>query len=292
METAAAALVSPHRGLRRLAMKHPGSDAVLVAAFTRNGALTASDDRELAELLAALARLDSSEETGRLILAAGLARGTWDPTLEDAWQIAARRHASGILTAAGSTNIPPGFEARLLAVAEHFSRTANPSLKSSVANVLGGQNSDLAKKILLSFQQKPASDKPAERKNKPDPAVHARGMEVFNKTCVACHGPEGLGVAMAFPALSGSQRLTGDPATPIRIVLHGLQGPLESGGQKFNNVMAPLGHLTDQEISDVLSYVRQKWSNDAPAISVDAVKAVRAQTVGRTAMWTVEELEK
>jgi uncharacterized protein len=291
-ETATAALLSPHRGLRRLAMKHPDSDVALVAAFSRNNALTTADDRECAELFAALSRLDPSEETGRMILAAGLARNSWDPTLEDAWQIAARRHAAGVLTTAGSANIPPGFEMRLLAVAEHFSKSADPATKARVATALGNHNSDLAKQILMRFQQKPAEDKPVERKHKPDPAVHARGIEVFNKTCIACHGPEGLGVAMAFPPLVGSQRLTGTPATPIRIVLHGLQGPLESSGQKFNNIMAPLGSLTDQEIADVLSYVRQSWSNDAPAVTAEAVKAVRAQNAGRTAMWTVEELGK
>jgi uncharacterized protein len=288
----AAALHSKHRGLRRLALKHPEADSVLVASFTREGVLSCSDDRELAELLVAISRLDATEETGRLIHATALAPNSWNTTLEDAWQIAARRHAAGVLTAAGSSVTLPESEARVLAVAEHFSKHSDPAKKAAVATTLGTNSSELAKQILLRFQQKTTEHKTIDRKNKPDPAVHARGLEVHNKTCIACHGPEGLGVAMAFPPLVGSQRLTGDPSIPVRIVLHGLQGPLESSGQKFNNIMAPLGHLTDQEIADVLSYVRQNWSNDAPALSANAVKAIRTKYTGRTTMWKPDEFSK
>lgn len=98
---------------------------------------------------------------------------------------------------------------------------------------------------------------------------------------------------MAFPPLVGSQRLTGEATLPIRIVLHGLQGPLEAGGQKFDNMMAPLGALlTDQEVADVLTYARQTWSNDAPAIPVETVRSVRQAHAARTLPWTAGELGK
>ena len=77
-------------------------------------------------------------------------------------------------------------------------------------------------------------------------------------------------------------RLSAIRSLPIRIVIHGLQGPLEVGGQKFNNVMAPLGELKrPTEIADVLTYVRQSWSNDAPPVPEDTVKQVRAKYADR-----------
>ena len=130
-----------------------------------------------------------------------------------------------------------------------------------------------------------------EKKFKPDPEVHGRGEAVYAQTCIACHGVDGKGVPGAFPPIDGSDWLTGDSALPIKIVLHGLQGPLEVQGQKYNSVMAPLGaQLNDQQVADVLTYVRQRWSNDAAPVTPDEVKKVRAETSTRTVPFTAAEL--
>lgn len=138
------------------------------------------------------------------------------------------------------------------------------------------------------------SGEPAEalaRVHEPDPEVHARGLEVFQRTCIACHGFVGRGVPNVFPPLDGSDWVTGDADLPIRIVLHGLQGPVRVGSSQYQNVMAPLGStLDDREIADVLTFVRQSWGNDAAAVTADQVRAVRAATKDRTNMWTAAEL--
>ena len=130
-----------------------------------------------------------------------------------------------------------------------------------------------------------------ERRHKPDPAVHARGLAIYNKTCIACHGPEGKGVPGAFPPLDGAPYPVGDPSIPIRIIIHGLQGPLEVLGQKYNVPMAALGELKDTEVADVLTYVRQSWSNDAAPVSTETVKQVRSKHADRKTPWTIEELK-
>ena len=132
---------------------------------------------------------------------------------------------------------------------------------------------------------------PVARKFEPDAAIHARGAEIFSRTCIACHGVDGKGVPTAFPPLDGSDWLGGDPELPIKIVLHGLTGPVKVGTDSFNTVMAPLGPtLDDQQIADVLTYVRQRWSNDAPAVTTAEVRAVRAASRDRQGMWTAAEL--
>jgi putative membrane-bound dehydrogenase-like protein len=131
---------------------------------------------------------------------------------------------------------------------------------------------------------------PKEKKFKADPAVHERGLAVYSLTCVACHQPTGAGLENAFPPLDGSDWLTGDPTLPIRIVIGGLQGPVKVSGKDYNAVMPPHVDLDDQKISDVLTYVRQSWSNDASAVTPAQVKEVRAQMKDRKAPWTASEL--
>jgi mono/diheme cytochrome c family protein len=56
--------------------------------------------------------------------------------------------------------------------------------------------------------------------------------------------------------------------------------------------MAPLGSLKDDQIANVISYVRASWGNTAPEVSPETVAKVRADTAGRTTFWTAAELLK
>jgi putative membrane-bound dehydrogenase-like protein len=138
-----------------------------------------------------------------------------------------------------------------------------------------------------------AAEAPAQRVHAIDAAVHERGAAVFARTCIACHGLDGRGVPPVFPPLDGSEWLAGDPTRAIDVVLHGLMGPITVRGANYNSLMAPLaGTLSDQEIADALTYVRQRWSNDQPPVTADMVKARRSKHAGRTTPWTAAELPK
>lgn len=165
----------------------------------------------------------------------------------------------------------------------------------SLVKISGGPGLEGALQGIQRYQQEKAAPAAVAMgpKFKVDPAVHRRGKMVYARTCIACHGAGGQGVPGAFPPLYRSEYVTGDPEKVVRIVLHGLVGPIEVAGKKFNSVMAPLGPtLKDQEIADVLTYVRQSYENDASPVSAETVKKVRAATKGRTAMWTIKELEQ
>ena len=125
-----------------------------------------------------------------------------------------------------------------------------------------------------------------------DAAVHERGTAVYARTCIACHGIDGKGLAPVFPPLDRSAWLTGETRRPIDIVLHGLMGPITVGETRFDSVMAPLGSvLNNQEIADVLTLVRQRWSNDAAPVTAADVAARRTATKGRSTPWTAAELD-
>jgi mono/diheme cytochrome c family protein len=119
------------------------------------------------------------------------------------------------------------------------------------------------------------------------------GKRVFDTTCITCHQATGQGVPNVYPPLAGSEWAQGNEERVIRIVLHGLQGPIKVEGKDFNNVMAPLGAvLKDEQIANALSYVRATWGNKAPEVQPETVAKVRAETAGRATYWTVDELQK
>ena len=119
------------------------------------------------------------------------------------------------------------------------------------------------------------------------------GKKIFVANCATCHQLNGEGVPNQFPPLARSEWALGDEQRIIRIVLNGLSGPITVEGKEYNNVMAPLGAvLKDEQIANVLSYVRQEWGNKAPDVEPETVSKVRADSSGRNTAWTAAELKK
>jgi mono/diheme cytochrome c family protein len=124
-----------------------------------------------------------------------------------------------------------------------------------------------------------------------DPSLLAARME-YRATCAVCHGMDGAGASYLFPPLSGSPWTSCPPEAMIRVVLHGLEGPVTVNGKEFMNKMAPLGaRLSDAQIAAVLTYVRKSWGNTGTAVSESEVAQVRAALKGRREPWTMVELE-
>jgi mono/diheme cytochrome c family protein len=118
------------------------------------------------------------------------------------------------------------------------------------------------------------------------------GEQTFSTVCAACHQANGKGLPGAFPSLAGSDWVTADPETPIRIVLAGLSGPIKVAGADYNSMMPPPPGLDDEKIAAVLTYVRKSFGNTADAVTKDQVAAVRASLGGRSNPFTAEELNK
>ena len=80
------------------------------------------------------------------------------------------------------------------------------------------------------------------------------------------------------PPLIKTKWVLGDKAQLIKIVLKGMTGEIEVNGDNYHNVMAPHSELSDQQIADVLTYIRNNFGNKAKAITAAEVKAIRAIT--------------
>jgi len=104
-----------------------------------------------------------------------------------------------------------------------------------------------------------------------------RGKTVYAKYCLTCHQVDGSGVANLNPPLINTKWTLGSKTVLIQQVLKGSSGKVEIDGDTFSNTMPPLKVLTDQQIADVLTYVRNSFGNKASAASVGEVKAVRAK---------------
>ena len=108
-----------------------------------------------------------------------------------------------------------------------------------------------------------------------DPSTRiAAGGKLYKTYCMGCHQAEGQGIPGTFPPLAKSDYLA-DKSRAIQTLLNGLTGPIEVNGQRYNGVMPPMAHLKDDEIADILSYVRQSWGNEGDAVSASDVAAHR-----------------
>jgi mono/diheme cytochrome c family protein/glucose/arabinose dehydrogenase len=123
------------------------------------------------------------------------------------------------------------------------------------------------------------------------------GHEIYFREghCGTCHQADGKGLAPAFPPLENSIFVHGDAERLIKLTLHGLIGPFEMNGIKYDGQvpMTPFGGmLPDEEIAAVLTYVRNQFGNEASAITVEQVKEVREKTKDMTGLYQMEELLK
>lgn len=150
------------------------------------------------------------------------------------------------------------------------------------------------------------------------------GANTFKTLCATCHGPDGKGLAvggssMVAPPLFASKRVVGDKDALIKILLHGLSGPVDE--KTYPDVMPAMGANDDEWIASVLSYIRYEFGytgnfprytpppgprpasadvppevvqrrNFKPFVQPDEVKKIREQTTGRTKSWTLADLEK
>ena len=124
------------------------------------------------------------------------------------------------------------------------------------------------------------------------PAVISPGQAIYEALCLNCHQAAGQGLTGVYPPLAKSDWVAGDVQTLIKITMHGLAGPTKVQGKDYGLVPMPPMGLDDQQLADVLTYVRNAFGNKAPAVKVEDVKAVREATKGRTAPWTAAELGK
>lgn len=118
--------------------------------------------------------------------------------------------------------------------------------------------------------------KPDKIKDDLDKGEVAGGAKVYTIYCGTCHQGDGKGASGRFPPLAGSPWVTGNKERLINIVMAGLEGPITVNGEDFNGTMPQHSFLGNEEIANVLTYIRQNFGNKASAITPQEVENVRS----------------
>jgi mono/diheme cytochrome c family protein len=113
----------------------------------------------------------------------------------------------------------------------------------------------------------------------PSPAQMANGERLYKGACIACHEADGSGAPRIYPPLPGNANLqSADPLSAIRIILDGAETITTPRAPNTGSMPAYAKKMSDQEIADVTTYIRNAWGNAAPAVNPDQVAAARGQT--------------
>jgi nitrite reductase (NO-forming) len=102
----------------------------------------------------------------------------------------------------------------------------------------------------------------------------ARGKEVYTAYCFSCHMEQGEGIESVYPPVAKSDYLMADKKRSIQQVLYGVSGEIKVNGVVYTGEMTGFD-LSDQEVSDVLNYIRNSWGNKGEAVKPEEVKAAR-----------------
>ena len=118
----------------------------------------------------------------------------------------------------------------------------------------------------------------AQSSNKLVAASIARGKTVYLQRCMVCHQADGGGVPKLNAPLDGSSAVNGtDVAKLIKYIVKGLNDRIEIDGEFYANAMPAAADLTDQQIADVLTFIRNSWTNKAGPVTTLQVKQIRSK---------------
>lgn len=119
--------------------------------------------------------------------------------------------------------------------------------------------------VFYSFQKKQKFDLKASV---------ARGKDIYLTNCLSCHMEGGEGLSGIYPPLAKSDYLMADKTRSIKETLFGVKGEMIVNGETYNAEMNAID-LSDQDVSDVLNYVRNSWGNKGAPVRPEEVKALR-----------------
>jgi mono/diheme cytochrome c family protein len=272
--------------------------------YIRDAVITGLDGHELEFLERLLADKDWNEmKPGRDRFLGALAQCVFSEAKPDRFnqllELAVRRPESepwqrlAMLDGISSTT-PPGAKGKvkIKPVRLNAEPAALAALEKSVAKELQERAKIIAG--LVTWPGKPGAEPevavkpltPEEQKR------FDQGKELFLISCGACHQPHGMGQEGLAPPLVDSDWALGSPQRLVRIVLHGLHGPINVKGKSFQLDMPALGVFDDDQIAAILTYMRREWGHTANPVEPELVKTVRAETEKREEAWTEAELLK
>jgi len=121
------------------------------------------------------------------------------------------------------------------------------------------------------------------------------GEKIFAARCASCHQANGMGIEGQFPPLANSEWVSADAKVIANIILKGLKGEILVNGKKYGTSAAvnmAAVPITDREIANVSTYVRQAWGNSSSEVSEEIVSQVRTEHASKQDQWVGDELRQ
>ena len=104
----------------------------------------------------------------------------------------------------------------------------------------------------------------------------SNGKKIYETRCLVCHQADGGGVPNMNAPLDGASNVVGnDIARMVKIIRGGYKERIALDGYYYSNAMTANPDLKDQDIADVLSYIRNSWSNKASKVTLAQVQKVK-----------------
>jgi mono/diheme cytochrome c family protein len=114
------------------------------------------------------------------------------------------------------------------------------------------------------------------------PTQMVDGEKLYRGACIACHEVDGSGSPRIYPPLPGNANLqSADASSALRIILDGAETVTTTRAPNTGSMPAYGAKLSDQQIADVTTYIRNSWGNAASAVTPAEVAAARNTRAGR-----------
>src|SRR5690606_25408715 len=120
--------------------------------------------------------------------------------------------------------------------------------------------------------------------------LYEKGALFYAAVCASCHQADGRGLEGLAPPLLDAEWVLGSEERLVRIVLHGVRGPIRVLGKTHTGDMPPLGILPDDQIASILTYLRRAWGHTADPVAIEDVARIREATAGHSDAWSPQEL--
>lgn len=117
-----------------------------------------------------------------------------------------------------------------------------------------------------------------------------KAYTLYSNMCSKCHSASGQGVSGMYPSLAESVIVNSDAETTIKIMLHGLKGPIERLGKKYNGIMNGYKNITPQDLAHVINYIRNSFGKKNEIITPAQVIKTHVATIKRNGPYTDQEL--
>ena len=178
------------------------------------------------------------------------------------------------------------------------SRTTNPDLLDVIKSIAETYPSDQVVRSVLNVREEASRQAELAEANKLQGEQFSKSMEhgkvIYQQLCFSCHGEDGHGAPLAgtddklAPSFVGSPRVVGSGENAVRVLLNGLEGPIE--GKTYVGLMVSMATNDDQWISDVVTYIKNSFGNEGPMVTPEVVARLRKQHADRSNPWTIEDL--